>query len=193
MKSQLEIDLRMKKTRLLLSIVIVVLITWVLYEYRIRIETSMWHLRHGTRMTVNGYIVPVPQNWHVEDEENGGELLVRLDTDDRTRHQELKAHASILVSPPTLVENRDINFWVSLERNTLKKSGAETISERTLRLDGEVLACLGDNMPGQKGVYDIEPQAWHCRSSSGLELVIRATQPDLNQVWDIVSRIKKSS
>jgi hypothetical protein len=180
------------KIRLVFTLILGLLVAWIMYDYRVRIEVWIWHLRHGTTITVNDYIVPVPKNWYVEDEGNGSQLLIQLDTADQTRYEKLKAHASILVTSQKSMKNQNVSFWRSLEKDALKKNGMESISERNLNINGDSLTCLGGNRPGPKEIYDIEPLAWHCRTSGGLELIMRATQPDLNQVWDIVSHISKN-
>jgi hypothetical protein len=56
---------------------IVLVVVWEAYHYRIRIETWIWHARHGDSRTVGNYVFPVPVNWHVEDLGNDSFILIR--------------------------------------------------------------------------------------------------------------------
>ena len=181
------------RSKLVLSATLVLVIAWTAYHYRLSIKAWGWHLRHGTTIMVNGYVVPVPKNWYVEDQGNGDQLLVRLDTDDRTPYKRLKAHTSILLLREKPVKG-DLDSWMSLERNSLKQRGVESISDRTFNTNGEALTCLGGDQPGgQKGLYDLDPISWRCKSPGGLEIMVNVTEPDLNQAWNILSHIRKKS
>jgi hypothetical protein len=63
---------------------LVPLFAWLAFSYRIRIETGIWHLRHGQSDVFAKYIVPVPANWYVDDADEQLHTLIRLDIQDRT-------------------------------------------------------------------------------------------------------------
>jgi hypothetical protein len=171
-------------------VLIVLVVAWQAYRYRVRAETWIWHLRHGEALTVGDYVVPVPVNWYVENEGNEGYLLFRLDTDDHTPYKRLKQHASIVLFSERPMKDEDMNRLLSLDGAYLKKQG---VVQRTFSVRDGTIDCVGGDRPGPTGIYDIEPISWHCRSTGGLDLGIGATDPDMKQVWEIVSRIRKKS
>ncbi len=165
------------------------------YFYGVPTGAWFWHVRHGTTTAVGGYIVPVPANWYPQDEGNGTQLLVRLDTDDDAPLKRIKAHSaiSIYVSPRAMTD-KDLAFVLSREKEATEKRGGQPVSERTINLNGESLSCLGDTGAlNTKGIFDLEPIAWTCSSAGGLEIHMQATEPDLRQAWDIVSHVRRKS
>jgi hypothetical protein len=182
------------KTKIFASILAVLVIASGAYFYRVRIETWLWHVHDGTATTVGGYIVPVPSNWYPQDEGAGTELLVRLDTDDNAPLKRIKAHSSMLIYvSPRVMKDQDLVFVLSREKEAMEKRGV-LAAERTIDLNGESLLCLGDTTTlNSKGIFDLEPMAWTCRSPGGLEINMQATEPDLSRAWDIVSHIRRKS
>jgi hypothetical protein len=90
--------------------------------------------------------------------------------------------------------DQDLAFVLSRKKEAMEKRGVQPVLERTMNLNGESLLCLGDTTAlNSKGIFDLEPIAWICRSPGGLEIHMQATEPDLGQAWDIVSRIRKQS
>jgi hypothetical protein len=55
------------------------------------------------------------------------------------------------------------------------------------------MLCTGGRKIDSNGIPDIDPEGWTCRSDGGLEMTIVATEPDMKQVWQIVSGIRQSS
>jgi len=181
------------KIRFVLLALVVFLGTWVAYAHRIRITAWVWHLRHGTAMNVGNYTIPVPKNWYVESQPEEGELLVKMDTADRTPYKRLKAHASILLLPEAPLKDEDLHRLLSIDTDFLKQHGVEQILQRTFNVDSGTISCVGGDKPSSMGVYDVEPISWRCKSSGGLEIMIGSTDSDMTQVWEILSGIRKKS
>jgi hypothetical protein len=59
-------------------------------------------------------------------------------------------------------------------------------------LDGETITCLSVKSESTR-IYDIEPVNWNCKLPGGLQMIVGSTEPDMKQVWDIVSGIRKKS
>ncbi len=183
------------RARWIVLALIVLAAMWGVYRYRVRIEACAWHLRHGTHLVIGNYIVPVPANWYVENEGNGGQLLFRLDTDDHTPYRNLKWHSSILILPERPMNDQGLSRLVSLDEDFLKKQGVNPILERTFDVGNEAIHCMGggrlpspSNMPD---IFDAAPISWQCKSTVGLDLVVIGTDSDIKQVWEIVSGIRK--
>jgi hypothetical protein len=88
------------------------------------------------------------------------------------------------------MNSEDINHLLSAERSLMEQKGVKSLSQREFNLDGDTLACLGGDKPGSNGILDSDPIAWKCKSAGGLSLGITATEPDLNQAWDMVAHIR---
>jgi hypothetical protein len=181
------------KAAIVLLVVIVIGVSWTTYVHLVRVEAWIWHMQHGTVVTVGNYIVSVPRNWYVERYGRTGQLLVRVDTDDPSSPKKLKAHSSLSLSgAPMLTNDQNLNIKMSLDRDLLERQGVKPILERTLPISGGTVSCAGGYKPGSIGTYDVEPSAWFC-GSVGLEIGILGTDRDMTQIWEIISGIRKKS
>ncbi len=73
-KGEIQSESHMERPRVR-SIVLVLAVlagAWGAHGHRVRIEAWLWHLRHGTAINVGNCVVPVPANWYVESQEDGG-------------------------------------------------------------------------------------------------------------------------
>jgi len=176
---------------------IVPVFVWLALAYRVHIETWIWHLRHGQPDLFAKYVVPVPANWYVEDADEYIHTLTRLDTEDRTgdpkRDKKGRFHSVIVLSthPAAKAEG-----WFFLRSSMLKKEGVDPVV-RTFNFDGESMSCIGGARFGQivkaPRFFESDPTAWECWSSGWLEMQIMATDADMNDVWKIVSGVRKKS
>lgn len=166
-------------------LVVAVLATgYFTYIRRFRIEAWGWHLRHGASTTLGSYSLPVPPRWYVEKTGEGTQVLASASTADQTALKRIKIRPSIglfLVTP--------IKDYASKRAASLTGSGTEPVLQRTFDFDGDTLLCVGGKSVGSGGIPDVEPVGWNCRSNGGLGLTILATDPDMKQVWEIVSGI----
>lgn len=181
------------RVRSIVLALVVLAAAWGAYGHCVRIEAWLWHLRHGTSINVGNHVVPVPANWYVESQEGGGQLLVRIDTSDQMPSKKLKAHASILLFPENPLNDLDLARLTSLDLMSLKKDGVEPVLRRTFNAGGGTISCAGGDEPRSRGMYDVDPLRWHCKSSTGLWITVGSTDADLGQVWEIVSGIRKKS
>lgn len=183
------------RAKFIVPVLVLLLAGFTAYSYRVYISAWAWHVRHGTSTTLGHYVVPIPRNWYLLDDGNGALQLVRLDTDDRSPRKRIKGGSAILVSisgVTTTVEN--LKSVLSRQKELMEKNGTGSTLERTLDLTGETLFCLGDTQSlNRGGIFDLDLVAWHCSSPSGLQVTIEATEPDLDQAWSIVSRIRQQS
>jgi hypothetical protein len=187
------VSVNRSKLRSIILAMVVVAAVYLVYSFRSPIAVRVWHLRHGAATTVGNYSVPVPTSWYVEDRGDGEKLLVNLHTDDRTPLKRIKTHAGISIRAVIPVSIENLNRVTTLKMEFQKKQGAEPDLQRILNLDGDVLLCTGGKKLDSGGIPDIEPVAWNCRLPGGLEMTILATDPDMKQVWEIVSGIRKKS
>jgi hypothetical protein len=181
-----------KRIAVLIFVVIIVAAVWGAYRYRLLIAVRLWHMRHGTTTGFGGYTIPVPQNWYPQTQADGL-LLIRLDTADQTPRHRLKSHASILLLPQQQLSDQDLNRILSVELRALKEHGVQPVLQRTINTDHLAIFCLGGDKLGSNGILDAEPTSWHCRSASGLMISFESTEPDMTQVWEILSGIRTKS
>jgi hypothetical protein len=182
----------MKSTRLrALSLTLIFLGGWVAYRHHIGIETWLWHLRHGNSVNVGNYIVPVPENWYVESQSDGSQLLVRTDTAQPVTAKRAWIHASILLLPEAPLKIEDLHRLSSLEAGSLKQHGVEPVSQRSFDVAGETISCVGGDKLGSGGILDKDPTSWRCNASGGLAITLLSPDPDIEQAWQILSGIRK--
>jgi len=175
---------RTKSTWIILFVVVLVT-GYSTYTRRFRIEAWGWHLRHGTTTTLGSYSVPVPSMWYVEETGDENQVLVSVYTADQTELKRLKTRASIRLFLATPIKD-----YASKRQASQKGAGTESVLQRTFSLNGDTLLCVGGKKIDSGGILDVEPVGWNCRSDGGLGLTILATDPDMNQVWEIVSGIR---
>lgn len=176
------------KTKLAILIISAVLILVLVWEERVPVAAWFWHLRHNT-ISVNGYVLPVPKGWYVEKAGKDGYLLVRLHTDDATPTKRIKAHTGILVTIANRGFSQDeLQHMAVLEASLLEEHGAHNISIRSVGIGHDMLVCVGGE-PLRNDIVDLELESWNCKAPGGLELAITATEPDMKQVWGVLSGI----
>jgi len=183
----------MKKLRSAVVALVILVATWACLNHRVRIGAWLWHLEHGTALPFGDYVVPVPAGWYVDGVGAGAYVLMRLDTNDHTPKRKLKRYASIGLLPENPMKNEDLSHLLAFHATVLKKEGVDPLLQRTFSEGSETIYCIGGDRPGPAGVYDAEPVSWRCKSAGGLDIVIGATEPDMKQVWEIISGIHKKS
>ena len=179
------------RTGLIIFLLVAAGAAWFVYGRYSRLEVWLWHLRHGTVAEFGEYTVPVPNNWYIENssEPDIHQLLVRFDTDNKTRDGKWKEHAVIQLLLTSPVKNLD--QWVSGNIILLSNENkTETAVQRAFDLQGDSLSCVGGTTLTLPGV-DSGMRTWHCKSSRQLELLIAAGDADMNQVWEIISGIRR--
>jgi hypothetical protein len=170
-------------------LVVAVLATgYFTYTRRFHIAAWVWHLRHGASTSVGSYSVPVPPRWYVDDTGDGNQVLASVYTADQTTLKKLKMRASVGLFLATPIKD-----YASKREALITGSGTESVLQRKFDLDGDTLLCVGGKRIDSGGIPDFEPVGWNCRSDGGLGLTILATDPDMKQVWDIVSGIRRKS
>jgi hypothetical protein len=93
---------------------------------------------------------------------------------------------------PRRFSEQDIQEVISLDAAFLEKQGLSPILRGAGTEDGETITCIGVDKRNNKGEDDSEPISWHCLASSGLDISITTTEPDLKQTWEIISSIRKN-
>ena len=185
--------MKRSQVRLILFVLVLLMAGWALYHNRIRTSAWLWHLRHKAAV-VGDFVISVPGNWYVQSLGGGDQLLVRLDTADRSDTIRVKAHASIaIVQMRRRLSNQDLEWMASLEAAFLEKQGVQPILRKTFNLDDAMIMCVGGGKPGPIGTYDLEPISWRCAASGGLDISFTASEPDMKQIWEIISGIRKKS
>lgn len=162
---------------------------WATHHHWIHVRSFAWHIRHGQALQIGDYVFRVPWNWYPQEAGNGGRVLARLDTDDRTPRKRMKAHSSIVLLPKQ--KNPDVNLQLSKQLDVLKKSGVDTVLQQNVNVTGDVISCIGGHKFSSDGLYDSDPVTWYCKSFGGLDMVLSATEVDLEEAWNIVSHIEK--
>jgi hypothetical protein len=179
-----------KQIILVTAAVIVAVSAWGAYQKRFQMAAHIWQFRHRGLMSFDGYSIPVPANWYVQDGESDIERLFRMDSARGPGKWNPSATMTFMDGPPL----QDLDKWTSLVASSFKSQGVEPVLRPGVSVEGETFSCVGGEvLPKAPGKSDPAPVAWHCRSTGRLEILFTGPQSDLNQSWDIISRIRKAS
>lgn len=182
----------LRRKRKIAALLICFAIATLIWTERVRVGAFWWHLWHTT-VTVGNFIVPVPKNWYEQKQNEDAYLLVRLDTNDRRATTRLKTHAGVLVSVAMHpFSEADVQRMAALQTSLLQKQGLGNVMTRTLSLDRHTLVCVGGDVLSSGGIVETEPESWRCRAPGGLEVSVTATRGDMDQVWGILSAIRRA-
>jgi len=174
--------------RILYPIVLAVVLALMClaYSQRGRIESRLWHFRHGNTLEIGKYTVPIPENWYATSIGEGQHIAMRTDTEDRSVTKRLKTRAAIGIRLSTPVKDYVAKEEIWLQSQT---GGSRPASQRIFHVDGDTLLCTGGELVASGGIPDIAPVGWNCKSDGGLTITVVATPPDMPQTWEIISGI----
>ena len=182
--------MKLSRIQLVILLIVCVAIIVPLWRERIRIAVWYWHLRHST-ITVNGYVVPVPKNWYADKESDNNYLLMRLDTSDTAPIKRMKVHAVIGIEADKLPRTQsDVQRTAEMQTSWLKQHGVRNVTW-SMKVGDGTLVCIGRGSLYGGGFIDMDPETWACQAPSGLQMQIVATPPDMKQIWEILSGIRR--
>ena len=181
----------------MLPVLALALLGWGAYAYRYGIAAWRWHSAHGDVLQLGDYRLSVPQNWYVEDESSTKQVLIRLDPrawHDAAFANHLRFTAVINATLRSAEWPKDkFEGEMKLQADSLKRRGIEP-QVRDVDLEGEPLHCLGGqklSATGSSG-YESDPSVWRCWSAGRLQLDITAVDPQMPEVWSILSHINSN-
>jgi len=181
--------------RLLLIGMLLILITeYLVYGRQTRrgrwaqINAKVWHWRHGYSAYVGDYVVPVPDHWLVETNENRP-MITLVDTRGRRTSDPLSGINVIDVvalSDPF----GDLDSWVAIERRSRERINVRDIEEKTLRAGDERIVCLADHRFRDLPHFpDTSIVSVECQSNDRLSLTFFGHETD--EFYTIASQIRK--
>jgi hypothetical protein len=105
-----------------------------------RVETYIWHLRHGDTINFGKYRVPAPKQWYVK-HISDAVTLIDLNTGD-----------SIFVQTRGLPKGRSLSWWADLVgRASATSATMKTTGQRNFNISGETFLCIEQEVdPGPK-------------------------------------------
>jgi hypothetical protein len=160
-----------------------------------RTQAWWWHLHHGDHATYDNYLIPVPKNWVVEPPMGDSMILDRLFPLGPVRRQGNGLGASIRIKrqPPI----HDVDDWATADIAAWKRLGYESYLMRTLDLNGEKAVCVDAKKSVGSGLREF---GWICRAreigvnlDSWRVLQLKGSDDDLQEMWDIVSGIRRKN
>ena len=164
---------------------------YFVYRERFQIASRIWQIRHRGLMSFAGYSIPVPSNWYVQNEDGESVGMLRFDYSPLPTDAGIHPRAKItFMNEPPIV---DIEKWTSLASAPFKKIDAEPAKRSIITADGETFSCVGGNMPPPPVESFPRMVGWSCRSSGNLEILFTGTEADINESWDILSRIRRAT
>lgn len=163
---------------------LVVAAGWFGYQQRMWFQAAWWRVVHHGTLRFGSYSVPVPLNWYVHDFGAGDKLLFRLNRDPRTLQAGQYPVAIDVLDRPLRM---DLNAWIAQSVSGAQQDKNQ-VQRRDFSFDGEKMVCLAES----PGANPAATRSWRCRSSDRLELLLTAPQADMDDVWKIVTGIRRS-
>lgn len=155
-----------------------------------QLEAAVWHWRHGHSVRVREYEVPVPNGWMVSggEGEPGGMTSLRFTRPTKDRGPIAGINEIMITSSSG---HADLDFWKAYKRRRLEEEGLPIIEEKTIRVGGERVECLGGNEPRQMLHLPTVDLAIECVSSGRLALDFWGQPSMLGEFYTIASGIRK--
>jgi hypothetical protein len=187
-----EMNKRIKVVSVFIVLITTVLFAWVFYHEHTRIAARIWQVRHKGVLVFDGYSIPVPVNWYVQDRGPDSEEMRRMDSASGRAGHSWNLHTTMtLTGEAPLTE---IDKWTSLVASSFRLTGTDPEFRKMVSGDGEIFSCVGGEvLPSPPGISNPVPVAWHCRSTGRLEILLVAAREDMSQNWEILSRIRRTS
>jgi len=168
---------------------IVAIVALAGYRERIRLAAWLWHVRHGGVESFGNYIIPIPLGWYIQDFGTHDRIVIKIDQDSSSRLARQRVPATITLLH--LRELSDLSGWTSLTLSSFKQRGADPTMTRTIMLDDEAMSCVGGNIFSKSEDAIRTSTSWDCRSTGQLEILLTAPESEIDQAWEIISRIRK--
>lgn len=162
---------------------------YFVYTNRFQIEARIWHLRYGNWVHISDYDVPVPAGWMVRGGTDGGPIIL-LDT------QQSKDRRTLDLN--TIVISFDRHFsvsvetWRSIRESGLMEQGKLAVEEKRLQSDVQTAVCLtGHEFRDVMHIAGVNMVTAECMSSTGLGLILTGDNTGLEELYGIISGIRK--
>lgn len=161
------------------------------YQKRFQISSRIWQIKHRGLMSFAGYSIPVPANWYVQNEDGDSVGMLRFDYNLQPTEPSIHPRATIAFMNESPIT--DIDKWVGIVSSAFRLKETEPAERSMVTADGERFSCVGGKVPPPP-IRDVPPVvAWQCRSNGRLEILLTGTEQDMNQSWDILSRIQRTT
>jgi hypothetical protein len=169
----------------------------VVYAKRYQLMAKVWHWRHGGVTKIGNYDVPVPEHWYPE--QDATSLLLMNTASWHASHDgKFHATATVGVGPfrghPT--GTREMDLWLSLQRQRLDREGLTSVLEKTVRFDDEDMICVGGDelntvMRSVKGFPNTSVVTLNCTWPQGLNIMFVGEPSDLETFYNWASQIHR--
>ena len=183
----------MRSKRLLFAAIVagIVLVgAYPVYRSRLRIEAKIWHWSHGHSVIVAEHEVPVPEGWLVEDSyaRDGSALLVDTLVK-RTSDPLANVNFILIAAGPYVQVNLDL--WKSQSEQSLKRKGINDVREEMLQTKDELVSCVGwHELNPETSVRSIAT-SMQCMSAGGLFLTFTGNEGGLQEIFGIISQVRR--
>jgi hypothetical protein len=183
--------------RVAILFVLVFMFGYLVYAKRYQLAAKFWHWRHGNRVTLGNYEVPVPQHWFIYDENYTAVTMMNAGPNS-PRDNKFHTRASITVFPfrPRSIGPSGLAFWLSLERQRLAREGVDSVQEETLKFADESITCIGGRelnaiLRGNSNHLETDIVFRNCMSERGLNILFVGEPSDLQFFNAFVSQIRR--
>jgi hypothetical protein len=175
----------------LVSVILIVALTYFIYPRRYQVTARIWHWRHGNTVQFGNYIIPIPADWFVNDSPPGIELI---DAGFASRPHFFPGTSSTIVLLNPGPKKIDLNSWQFYRRQELVRSGMQNIEERTIGQGDGTAVCVGGDLFQEvmhiplAGLVSVD-----CQSTGGLHLLFSGYVTDLPSFYALVAGMHPTS
>ena len=183
----------MRFKRLLFAAIVVGIVllgAYSAYRSRLRIEAKIWHWSHGNAVIVAEHEVPVPDGWLVKDSDAREGSALLIDTRVKRSSDPLaNVNFILIVSGPHFQVNLD--FWKSQSEQSLKRKGISDVREEMLQTKDELVSCVGWHELNPVTSVRGAATSMQCMSAGGLFLTLTGNEGGLQEIFSIISQIRR--
>jgi hypothetical protein len=158
-------------------LLLIALLAYLLYPYRYRIQTRVWHWRNGDTVTVGGYRFPVGRDW-----------LPRIGSQDDVRMMNTRSGESIQIIVPLKATSVDPGHW----RDVIKQHPIADLTvtgEHELIFAGEPMICLEQEYNLKRSVV----RNVDCRATGQIEVMyVSLPNSEFEEFYSILASVQKA-
>jgi hypothetical protein len=183
--------------RVTILLLILIVLAHLAYGKRYQLAAKIWHWRYGYSARMGNYEVPVPEHWLLD---QNSVAFTLVNTNSTVSRRDGKFHATAVVTlfpfRRSSVGASQMEFWLSLQRQSLEREGLKSAEERRLSFDDEAVICVGGSelsaiMRDEKAFLDTSVISLNCMSDHGLEILFVGEPTEVQPFYTFVSQIRR--
>lgn len=182
--------------RVTVLFLIIISISNFIYARRFQLAAELWHWRHGNKITIGNYEVPVPRLWLVSNLDYDAFMLVNT-SPNFPKDGKYHTSAAMIISPFQDWRADSNSFWLAQERKRLVRENVKVVEENAVKFGGESIICVGGRELGailgdapNAPMSKIGAVSLNCMSERGLNILFVGEPSDVQPFYKFLSQIR---